>query len=60
MSGSWHGGKGSKPRPIEISQEEWNNRWDAIFGRDQPKEETKPEPKPEQEKKDEKLPVSGE
>ena len=34
MSGSWHGGKGSKPRPIEISQEEWNNRWDAIFQRD--------------------------
>ena len=27
-------GKGSRPRPISISQEEYNSRWDAIFGRD--------------------------
>lgn len=34
------GGKGSKPRPLSVSQAEYDNRWDAIFGRDQP-----PEPK---------------
>jgi hypothetical protein len=34
MSGSWHGGKGSTPRPMSVTQEEYENRWDAIFGRD--------------------------
>lgn len=34
MTGQWHGGKGSAPRKTSISQEEWDNRWDAIFGRD--------------------------
>ena len=29
-----NGGKGSTPRPISISQAEYNSRWDAIFGRD--------------------------
>ena len=28
------GGKGSAPRPFSVSQEEYDNRWDAIFGRD--------------------------
>ena len=28
------GGKGSKPRPFSVSQQEYDNRWDAIFGRD--------------------------
>jgi hypothetical protein len=28
------GGKGSKPRPFSISQEEYASRWDAIFQRD--------------------------
>ena len=27
-------GKGSSPRPFSVSQEEYANRWDAIFGRD--------------------------
>jgi hypothetical protein len=27
------GGKGSKPRPISISQEEYGSRFDAIFGK---------------------------
>ena len=26
--------KGSKSRPISVSQEEYESRWDAIFGRD--------------------------
>ena len=28
------GGKGSKPRPYSVSQEEYDKRWDAIFQRD--------------------------
>ena len=28
-----NGVKGSTPRPISISQAEYNSRWDAIFGR---------------------------
>jgi hypothetical protein len=28
------GGKGSKARPFSVSQEEYDNRWDAIFNRD--------------------------
>ena len=27
-------GKGSVPRPFSVSNEEYANRWDAIFGRD--------------------------
>jgi hypothetical protein len=28
------GGKGSTPRPLSVSNEEYASRWDAIFGRD--------------------------
>ena len=28
------GGKGSKPRPFSVSQEEYDNRWEHIFSRD--------------------------
>jgi hypothetical protein len=28
------GGKGSKPRPYSVSQQEYDTRWDAIFSRD--------------------------
>jgi len=27
-------GKGSSPRPFSVSQQEYDSRWDAIFGRD--------------------------
>ena len=27
-------GKGDSPRPFSVSNEEYSNRWDAIFGRD--------------------------
>ena len=27
-------GKGSRPRPFSISQQEYDTRWDAIFQRD--------------------------
>jgi hypothetical protein len=28
------GGKGSRPRPFSVSQDEYDRRWDAIFQRD--------------------------
>jgi hypothetical protein len=28
------GGKGSRPRPFSVSDDEYSKRWDAIFGRD--------------------------
>lgn len=27
------GGKGSRPRPFSVSQQEYDNRWDTIFGK---------------------------
>ena len=27
------GGKGSRPRPFSVSQQEFDNRWDTIFGK---------------------------
>ena len=30
-------GKGSTPRPFNVTNEEYANRWDAIFGRDNEK-----------------------
>jgi hypothetical protein len=36
---AWHGGKGSGSRPKQVSNEDYANRWDAIFGRDKVKEE---------------------
>ena len=35
---AWHGGKGSGSRPRQVSNEDYANRWDAIFQRDKPKE----------------------
>ena len=32
-------GKGSAPRPLSVSNEEYANRWDSIFSKDKPKEE---------------------
>jgi outer membrane protein assembly factor BamE (lipoprotein component of BamABCDE complex) len=31
------GGKGSRPRPLSVTQEQYDNRWDYIFSRDKPK-----------------------
>ncbi len=31
MSNQWHGGKGSKPRPVK-DQQQFENNWDRIFG----------------------------
>lgn len=35
------GGKGSAPRPFSVSNEEYAQRWDAIFGRDLKQEDDK-------------------
>jgi hypothetical protein len=35
------GGKGSSPRPYSVSNEEYANRWDAIFGKDNTSNEEK-------------------
>ena len=34
------GGKGSRPRPFSVSNDEYAKRWDAIFGRDQKEDNT--------------------
>ena len=28
-----HGGKGDKRRPLVVDEEQFNNNWDAIFGK---------------------------
>ena len=33
--------KGSSPRPFKVSNEEYANRWDAIFGKDNDSQENK-------------------
>ena len=35
------GGKGHAQRPRSVADEEWANRWDAIFGKDKPEEPKK-------------------
>jgi hypothetical protein len=40
------GGKGSKPRPFSVSQEEYDKRWDTIFSRDGLDDEKKKMPMP--------------
>ena len=37
MTSQWHGGKGSSSRPFSVTQEEYDNRWDLIFGKDKAK-----------------------
>lgn len=38
------GGKGDKPRPLSVPKEEFDNRWETIFGKktkeEKPKEES--------------------
>jgi hypothetical protein len=45
MAEHWNGGtggKGSRPRPYSVSKEEFDNRFEAIFGKKK-KQETLPE-----------------
>jgi hypothetical protein len=44
MAEHWNGGnggKGSKPRPFNISQKEYGDRFDAIFGKKKKEEKVK-------------------
>lgn len=41
-------GKGSSPRPYSVTQQEYDARWDLIFGRDKPKEEKLKEEQPKE------------
>ena len=44
--------KGSAPRPISVSDEEYAKRWEAIFGKDKPEEKVE-DYKPENNAKEE-------
>jgi hypothetical protein len=39
------GGKGCKPRPFSVTQDEYDNRWDLIFNREKKTEAQKFEEK---------------
>ena len=32
MSGKWHGGKGSRPRPYSVTQQTFESNWELAFG----------------------------
>ena len=38
---SWHGGKGSKPRPYSVDKKKFDDNWDRIFGKKDQKDEKK-------------------
>jgi hypothetical protein len=46
------GGKGSTQRPRSIADEEWANRWNSIFGRDNVDVYKQEQEKKEKEEKD--------
>jgi hypothetical protein len=35
MTGKWHGGKGSTPRPTKVDKKTFDSNWDKIFGKQQ-------------------------
>jgi hypothetical protein len=45
MNNSWHGGKGSKPRPIPDRQQ-FEDNWDQIFRKPKPEKPNEPKEKP--------------
>lgn len=47
------GGKGCKPRPFSVTQEEYDNRWDAIFNKNKSKDSEETEPKEVEQTKEE-------
>lgn len=40
MAKTAQNGKGSRPRPLSISDDEFGDKWDAIFGKKPRKEES--------------------
>jgi hypothetical protein len=53
MSGKWHGGKGSAPRPYSVDQKTFESNWDLAFKK-KPKEEAPQETNPTTDKKPDK------
>jgi len=45
MSDKWHGGKGSKPRPLS-DRKQFEDNWDKIFGNKENKSEEENEINP--------------
>jgi len=45
-------GKGSRPRPFNVTNDEYARRWDAIFGRDLNDQERKEDQEQVQKEKD--------
>ncbi len=41
MSGKWHGGKGSRPRPFSVGLDQFANSMDRIFGDKEKEKEEK-------------------
>jgi hypothetical protein len=35
MSGQWHGGKGSRPRPFNVTRKDFDASMDRIFGHEE-------------------------
>ena len=33
MSAAWHGGKGTRPRPLSVDTKTFDANWDTIFGK---------------------------
>ncbi|MGA1168404.1 MAG: hypothetical protein ACO3T2_08480 [Burkholderiaceae bacterium] len=56
MSDKWHGGKGSKPRPIS-DRKQFEDNWDKIFGNkeNKPEEENENNPRTDMEKLNKRL-----
>lgn len=44
---SWHGGKGSAPRPYSVDQQKFQDNWEKTFGKKQQAEEPKAVEKPD-------------
>lgn len=45
MTSKWHGGKGSKPRPIP-DRKQFEDNWDQIFRKPKPEKPNEPKEKP--------------
>jgi hypothetical protein len=56
MSDKWHGGKGSKPRPVS-DRKQFEDNWDKIFGNkeNKPEEEKEVNPREDMEKLNKRL-----
>lgn len=49
MSGKWHGGKGSRPRPFSVGQTEFSESMNRIFGLEEREKEKSEKKKADEE-----------